>query len=296
MTTNNSQIGNSPSTPSLENNASQSNINLLLLDEIHTTNESTLQFNEINMIPSQIPMLPNPSEHDNLTQRQETRRRRRQRQRQRRRERQELLRQERLQQQQQQRHHRQRNRQRRQQQHQWLYESRRGHYNDFSEHPNPFEEPMDVIYNEPFLEAYMWGRMDPMERWEQEQINDLEGFAALEQLILMQDELEQSEQIDRIQRLKEEEEQTKSEQEQSQLKQWEQEQLIEQNRVDIIAHIRQIEDDIEQLEQIEAVQHMQDEIDRKELHQRQKEPNDVQLFQFEQWEHVTFLVQQLNQN
>ncbi|CAF1502296.1 unnamed protein product, partial [Adineta steineri] len=112
MTTSNSQVGNSPSTPSFENNATQSNINLLLLDEIRITNESTLQFSEINMIPSQIPMLPNPSEHDNLTQRQETRRRRRQRQ--------ELLRQEQLQQQQQQRHHRQRNRQTRQQQHQWF--------------------------------------------------------------------------------------------------------------------------------------------------------------------------------
>ncbi|CAF1502281.1 unnamed protein product [Adineta steineri] len=155
---------------------------------------------------------------------------------------------------------------------------------------------MDEIHNEPLLEEYMWEKMDPKERWEQEQINDLEGFAALEQLILMQDELEQSEQIVRIQRLKEEEEQTKSEQEQSQLKQWEQEQLVEQNRVDIIAHITQIEDDIEQFNQIEAIQQMQDEIDRKELHLRQKEPNDVQLFQFEQWEHVTFLVQQLNQN
>ncbi|CAF1543540.1 unnamed protein product [Adineta steineri] len=129
---------------------------------------------------------------------------------------------------------------------------------------------MDEIHNEPLLEEYMWKKMDPKERWEQEQINDLEGFAALEQLILMQDELEQSEQIDRIQRLKEEEEQTKREQEQSQLKQWEQEQLVEQNRVDIIAHITQIEDDIEQFNQTEAIQQMQDEIDGKELQLRQK--------------------------
>ncbi|CAF1336641.1 unnamed protein product [Adineta steineri] len=102
----------------------------------------------------------------------------------------------------------------------------------------------------------------------------------------MQDELEQSEQIDRLQRLQEEEEQT-------QLKQWEQEQLIEQNRAEIIAYVSQIKDDIEQLEQIDAVEEI---IDKRELQLRQKEPNYVQLFQYEQWEYVTFLVQQLNQN
>ncbi|CAF1459906.1 unnamed protein product [Adineta steineri] len=194
MTANNSQYGNSPSTPSFENNASQSNINLLLLDEIHITNESTLQFNEINMIPSQMPAISNTLEHSNVTQRRESRRTRRQRRRQRWREQQELLRQEQSQEeeQQQQRYYQQQNLQRRQRQHEWYYERRRRRRSSyFSEHLDSFEEPMDELYKWPLLEAYEWEKMDPNERWEQEQINELEGFAALEQLILIQDELEQ---------------------------------------------------------------------------------------------------------
>jgi hypothetical protein len=50
----------------------------------------------------------------------------------------------------------------------------------------------------------IWERMNPKERWEQEQLNELEGFVVLERFALMQDELERLEQIDRIQRMKEE--------------------------------------------------------------------------------------------
>jgi hypothetical protein len=46
--------------------------------------------------------------------------------------------------------------------------------------------------------------MNPKERWEQKQLNELEGFVVLEQFALMQDELERLEQIDPIQRIKEE--------------------------------------------------------------------------------------------
>ncbi|CAF1459874.1 unnamed protein product [Adineta steineri] len=217
------------------------------------------------MVPSQMPAISNTSEHDNLTERREVRRRREQR---------ELLQQEQLQ----------------QQQHQWYHEPRRRHYSNFSERLDSFEESMDELDKEPLLEAYMWEKMDPKERWEQEQINELEKTHVIdpfEQLIFMQDELEQSEQIDRLQRLQEEEEQT-------QLKQWEQEQLIEQNQADIIAYVSQVEDDIEQLKQIDAVQKMGRDIDRRELQLRQKEPDDVELFQLEQWEDIVFLVQQLN--
>ncbi len=48
--------------------------------------------------------------------------------------------------------------------------------------------------------------MNLKKRWEQEQLNELEGFVVLKQFTLMQDELERLEQIDRIQRMKEEEE------------------------------------------------------------------------------------------
>jgi len=35
------------------------------------------------------------------------------------------------------------------------------------------------------------GKMDLSVRWEQEQLNELEGFVVLEQLALIQDEIEQ---------------------------------------------------------------------------------------------------------
>jgi hypothetical protein len=52
----------------------------------------------------------------------------------------------------------------------------------------------------------IWKKMNLKKRWEQEQLNELEGFVVLKQFTLMQDELERLEQIDRIQRMKEEEE------------------------------------------------------------------------------------------
>jgi len=126
--------------------------------------------------------------------------------------------------------------------------------------------------------------MDPKERWEQEQLNELEGFFVPEQLTLIQDELEQLEQIDWIQQLKEDE--------QIQLEQWIQEQSIEMKGVHILEYISQLEDDIEQLKQIDAVEEMREEIEE----EQQQERNNEELIQLEQWEHLAFLAQQLNQN
>ncbi len=48
------------------------------------------------------------------------------------------------------------------------------------------------------------------------------------------------------------------------------------------------QDAIEQLNQIDVIQLLKEE--------EQQERNNEELIQLEQWEHVTFLVQQLNQN
>jgi len=94
MSTNSTQIGHIPSESLLEsNNDNDSNTDRLLSTEIVTiSQQSLIQFNATNVIPSQIPLMPNRtqsisshvSEYENLTRGQLGRRRRRQRQRQRR--------------------------------------------------------------------------------------------------------------------------------------------------------------------------------------------------------------------
>ncbi|CAF1021345.1 unnamed protein product [Adineta steineri] len=129
----------------------------------------------------------------------------------------------------------------------------RGHYLDPRFYPSDhMEEPMDEMYNDPLIEAYLWETMDPKERWEQEQINELEKNHVVdpfEQLTIMQDELEQLQQIDHIQRLKEQEEQI-------QLQQWEQDNSIELKDPSILAYISQLQDDIQQLTQTDVNQTM----------------------------------------
>ena len=45
--------------------------------------------------------------------------------------------------------------------------------------------------NDEHLEAYNIEKMDPKERWEQEQLNEFEDLIAFEQLLHTQDEIEQ---------------------------------------------------------------------------------------------------------
>ncbi|CAF4247537.1 unnamed protein product [Rotaria sp. Silwood2] len=72
---------------------------------------------------------------------------------------------------------------------------------------NSGEEYSDQDYQESLLEAYDRETTDPRERLQQEQLNELEGFAVLEQIALIQDEIEQTRQIDMAQQLQEEEQQ-----------------------------------------------------------------------------------------
>ena len=63
-------------------------------------------------------------------------------------------------------------------------------YWEFLRYPEYFEEQLT-----PVLESYGWEKMDPKATWEQEEINEIEEFVVLEQLSLIQDEIEQSQQI-----------------------------------------------------------------------------------------------------
>ncbi|CAF1448327.1 unnamed protein product [Adineta steineri] len=128
--------------------------------------------------------------------------------------------------------------------------------------------------SEPLIEAYMWETMDPKERWEQEQINELEKIHVVDpfqQVIIMQDELEQLQQIDHIQRFKEQEEQI-------QLQQWEQDNSIELQDPSILAYISQLEDDIKQLTQTDVIQTM----DHEMIEEQKQQRNDQDVLHMEE--------------
>ncbi len=80
---------------------------------------------------------------------------------------------------------------------------------------------MDEVYIEPLLHEYDWEKMNPKERWEQDQLKELEGFIVLEQLQLIQDEIEQLHQIDAVQKLTEEAQQHRNNDELIESMQWE---------------------------------------------------------------------------
>jgi hypothetical protein len=69
---------------------------------------------------------------------------------------------------------------------------------------------------------------------------------------------------------------------------WEQEQLTELEGCVVLEQLVLIQNEIEQLHQIEFVQKFQEE--------EQEQRNYDELVQLQQWEHISFLVQQLNQN
>jgi hypothetical protein len=142
-----------------------------------------------------------------------------------------------------------------------------------------FPEYMDEWFNDTLFDAYEWDKMDPKERWEQEQLNEFEGFAALEQLLLMQDEIEQQNEINTSEKIpKEEEEETN----QVQLNEFEGFAALE------LKQLLLMQDEIEQENEINAIE--------KSLKEEQEEINQEQLTEIQLWDHADFVVQQLNQN
>ncbi|CAF1463910.1 unnamed protein product [Adineta ricciae] len=241
MSINSSQVGQTPLEPQSSNNSSQDAIVRLISNNTISTGHPSVEISERNMILSQIPVIPQVQHNIVLNTRQEGRRRRRQRQRQRRRERLQAL---------------------RQPNHQYR---RNTHWRSDTtwDHLDPLEEPMDEIYNEPLLNAYEWETMDPRERWDQEQINELEGFAALEYLQLIQDELEQEQNIEYTQQILEEEEIMRNNNITLRLLFYETMIQINQTSLQYVQHteehLQQYEDNEEQLQQIEHVQEILEE-------------------------------------
>jgi hypothetical protein len=217
MSSNKSQIGITPFEALFEDNNNKSNIDQQLSVEIITTSQSLVQFSTINMIPNQTELIHNIQEHNTLTRRQQNRRRRRQRQRQRRRQHREEQQRRQRQRQQQQQQQQQPQQQARSQQFRGWFEQEWDH--DNWEHlgfPEFMEENMT-----PILEAYDWEKMDPKDRSEQQQLNELEQFMAQEQLALIEEEIEQLHQTEVVQKLQEEEQQQRDNEQLIQLEQWE---------------------------------------------------------------------------
>ena len=203
MDTNSTQIGSSPSELHVPNADNEFNHEQLLSDGIILASQSSVPVAMRNMVPTQIPLVRNNPVRTNVTTRQEGRRRRRQRQR--RRERRSERRRQELEQSQQLLHQRSiRQRRIRQRYERWQQHLIPWDHNREEErlrHQPQYQQRV-AIYQSPMAQT------PPRfaDEWEQEQINDWEGFVILEQLISIQDELEQQRQIDVVEELLLEEE------------------------------------------------------------------------------------------
>ena len=193
---NNSQLSCIPAESIVDNNSNEMDLNPLLSTELIITSQPVVQVNPTHMIINsrptankrQQPQQPQRRRQQQqqtiaLTQRQLSRQRRRRRQRQRRRER--------------------REEERRQQQgerlgiHQSVVQETRQPtiqmfaYEWTEEDYERFNYPdyMDWSFDNSVYESYELERLESRERWEQQQLNELEGFAMLEQLLVMEHEI-----------------------------------------------------------------------------------------------------------
>ena len=123
------------------------------------------------------------------------------------------------------------------------------------------------------LDVYDWETMHPRDRWEQEQLYGLEGIAALEQLALVQEEVEQSQQIHALE-LSESE---NAKEQRRRTEEWEQTQLhaIENNTTS--QSFDPILDHIEQTQQIDEMERSHE-----AQQQRQYDHNQIQIQQYEE--------------
>ena len=181
------------------NDATICNLDQLFSIGIVTTSRSLGEYTATNMILKQGLSIPHVSEHENISMKQLGKRRRRQRQRQRRQQKRE---EQRRQQQEVQRPGELQIQQRQEPEPLQIRLSSRTS-SELDRDPEywysqGFEDYMED-YNTPLLEAYNWEKMDPKQRWEQEQLNDFEGFVALKRLALINNEHQQLHEIETIQ-------------------------------------------------------------------------------------------------
>ena len=97
------------------------------------------------------------------------------------------------------------------------------HLYDNSYEQKQTDEFLHQDIKERLLETYDSEKTHTKQRWEQEQLDQLEGFALLEQLTLIQDEIEQTNQIEATQRLNEDENNERNTEELHQIESWEEE-------------------------------------------------------------------------
>ncbi|CAF2097497.1 unnamed protein product [Rotaria magnacalcarata] len=272
METNSTQPGNMPSEPSLNNDQNETQINQILYARIVNSSQSSIiPMNTGNMIPSQIQTNTTDQQDEILRRRREGRRRRRQRRAQRRREHRaiEQAQRQRRHQQETQRHQlreqqrrlypRGRSQQKRHERYQRWLQRLEQQEQDPNRQPTIYHPriaiPGDYDYysgeddQENLLEAYEWEIMTTQQRRDQIEIMELEGFAALGQLLLIQDEREQSQQIRYMQAIDEE-----NQEEFNRFHNWDQQRILdyEENHntpVDEPNH-----DDQQQLQQIDMLE------------------------------------------
>ncbi|CAF2159973.1 unnamed protein product [Rotaria magnacalcarata] len=281
MDTNRTQPGNMPSEPSLNNDESAIPIDqLVYATVVNLSQSSIIPMNTGNMIPSQRQTNTTDQQDEILRRRREGRRRRRQRRAQRRREQRAIEQEQRRQQQrdllrEQQRrlYPRGRSQQRRHERYQRWLQRLEQQEQDPNRQPTNYHPriaiPGDYDYysgeddQENLLEAYEWEIMTTQQRRDQIQIMELEGFAALEQLLLIQDEREQSQQIRDMQAFDEE-----RQLEFNRFHNWDQQRLLDyqENRNTLVDEPN--DDDQQQLHQIEMLERY--DIER----QRRAERND----------------------
>ena len=209
MSANNSGSANTPQEPTTNNNDDTVSLDQIISVDQNTISQASMHLNTSNMIPSQVPTVAEVLRAQFLRRRREARRRQHQRRAQRRRQQIAATRRQ------------QRTvtrRQRRAQRYRqiliqsdirWYEEHRerehrreeeREHEEYLRSRSPTFDELVEETIQEQLLDVYEWEKMTPKDRWEQEQIQEMEGIAALEQIALVQDEMEQLQQIDELER------------------------------------------------------------------------------------------------
>ena len=215
-----SQLGRVPSEASVDNQHTDTNINQLLTMAVVTTSQPLMEVVTTTIVVDATRAVQHVPADDNPTTRQLARRRRRQRRRQRRRDRRRDM----IQQQ------RQRERQR------WIPRSSsrdpprvtytRGHqrgrhsrdtFGNSWENYHSRRASADSAIEEILLDAYQSEIIDRRDRWQQEQLDDFEGFVVLEKLQLLNDQTEQQENIDAEERFAQAKEEERNDQELLQL-------------------------------------------------------------------------------
>ena len=126
-----------------------------------------------------------------------------------------------------------------------------------------FDENVEETIQWQLSEVYEWEKLTPRTRWEHEEVQELEGIAALEQLALVQDDMEQLQQVNELERSDEEELRQQDQREEV----WNQEQLNDLESTSTQRSFSSTLDPLEQMRQIDLMERSQ------ELAQQQHDDN-----------------------